>query len=69
MSAEQLNWTQLIFVDLAPATAPVMAAPAPSGPQPPPKRTYPPTAGATCPLCGGHVNGSTCDKCGMEVDL
>ena len=33
------------------------------------KRTRTQHAGNTCPLCKGHMTGSTCDRCGMECEL
>ena len=39
-----------------------------SAPETPAKRTQPQHDGIACPLCKGHLTGSTCDKCGMEVE-
>ena len=32
------------------------------------KRTRTQHDGIACPLCKGHMTGSTCDRCGMEVE-
>ena len=72
------TYRQLTFDDAAPVEMDVLRqilavdvssnSTCPSTPETPSKRTRTQHDGIACPLCKGHMTGSTCDKCGMEVE-